>query len=52
MPLTRDFKEAITARLQSDPLFAQALLNEAATLFLNGEPNTAKLILDLIRNKV
>ncbi len=49
MPLTRDFKETITARLQSDPLFAQALLNEAATLFLNGEPDTAKLILrDLV----
>lgn len=49
MALTRDFKETITARVQSDPAFAQALLDEAATLFLNGEPDTAKLILrDLV----
>jgi hypothetical protein len=31
------------------PAFAQALLDEAATLFLNGEPETARLILrDLV----
>jgi DNA-binding phage protein len=28
-----------------DPVFAKALLNEAATLFLNGEPDSARLTL-------
>ncbi|MGH7960556.1 MAG: DNA-binding protein [Candidatus Binatia bacterium] len=37
------------ARVKTDPEFATALLEEAATLFLNGEPDTAKLILrDLV----
>ena len=49
MALTRDFKETVAARVQADPAFAQALLDEAATLFFNGEPDTAKLILrDLV----
>ena len=49
MALTRNFKETIIQRVQSDSSFAQALLDEAATLFLNGEPETARLILrDLV----
>lgn len=49
MALTRDFKDTVVARVQSDPDFAQSLLDEAATLFLNGEPDTAKFILrDLV----
>lgn len=49
MALTRDFKETVVARVQSDPAFAQALLDEAITLFVNGEPESAKLILrDLV----
>jgi hypothetical protein len=28
MALTRDFKETVAARVQSDPAFAQALLDE------------------------
>jgi len=49
MALTRDFKETVVARLQSDPAFAQALLDEAFTLFVNGDSESAKLILrDLI----
>ena len=49
MALTRDFKETVAARVQSDPAFAQALLDEAITLFVNGEPESAKLILrDLV----
>ncbi len=49
MALTRDFKETVVARVKNDPEFAQALLNEAATLFLNGEANLSKLILrDLV----
>lgn len=53
MALTRDFKETVAARVQTDPAFAQALLDEAVTLFFNGEPDTAKLILrDLVNATV
>ena len=49
MALTRDFKQTIAERLRRDPEFAKAMLDEAATLFLNGEPVTARLILrDLV----
>ena len=49
MALTRDFKETVFSRVKSDPAFAQALLDEALTLLLNGDPQTAKLILrDLV----
>ncbi len=53
MALTRDFKETVIARVKRDPAFAQSLLDEALTLFLNGEPDTAKLILrDLVNATV
>jgi DNA-binding phage protein len=53
MALTRDFKETVAARVRSDPAFAQALLDEAITLFVNGEPQPAKLILrDLVNATV
>jgi hypothetical protein len=53
MVLTRDFKETVAARVQADPAFAQALLDEAVTLFFNGESDTAKLILrDLVNATV
>src|SRR3546814_8736779 len=49
MTMTRDFKETVKERAGRDPPFAKALLDEAATLFLNGEPHTARLILrDLV----
>ena len=49
MALTRDFKETVVARVNRDPDFAKALLDEASTLFLNGEPESARLILrDLV----
>ena len=49
MALTRDFKHTVVERVERDPAFAQALLDEAATLFLNGEPELARAILrDLI----
>ncbi len=49
MALTREFKETVIARVKRDPAFAEALLDEALTLFLNGEPDTAKLVLrDLV----
>jgi len=53
MALTRDFKETVVGRVRRDPKFAKALLDEAATLFLNGEPETARLILrDLVNATV
>lgn len=49
MALTRDFKATIAARVERDPTFAKAMLNEAVTLFLNGEPDTARAMLrDLV----
>ena len=49
MALTRDFKKTVVARVERDPAFANALLDEAATLFLSGEPEMARLILrDLV----
>lgn len=50
MALTRDFKETVNARVQKDSEFAIALLDEAISLFLNGEPETARLILRDIVN--
>jgi len=49
MALTRHFKETVLERVHRDEAFATALLDEAATLFLNGEPETARLVLrDLV----
>ncbi|MBO1063272.1 transcriptional regulator [Dolichospermum flos-aquae UHCC 0037] len=50
MALTRDFTETVNARVQRDSKFAIALLDEAISLFLNGEPETARLILRDIVN--
>jgi len=53
MPLTRDFKQTVVERVQRDPEFAKAMLDEAAMLFLNGEPETARAILrDLVNATV
>lgn len=53
MALTRYFKETVNERVQRDPAYAVALLNEAISLFLNGEPETARLILrDLVNTTV
>jgi DNA-binding phage protein len=44
---------AMGRAVQSDPEFACALLDEAVTLFLNGGPETAKMILrDLVNATV
>ena len=49
MALTRNFKQTLIERVERDPEFAKALLDEAATLFLSDEPETARLILrDLV----
>ncbi len=53
MALTRDFRQTVAARVQRDPAFARAMLDEAATLFLNGEPDTARMMLrDLVNATV
>jgi hypothetical protein len=50
MVLTRNFKQTVLERVERDPKFAQALLDEAATLSLSGEPETARLMRrDLIK---
>ena len=49
MTLTRDYKQTLLERTERDPDFAKALLDEAATLFLSGEPDIARVILrDLV----
>lgn len=49
MALTRKFKQTVVERIERDPAFAVALLDETATLFLNGEPEMARLLLrDLV----
>ncbi len=45
MALTRNFKQTVIERVERDPEFAKALLDEAATLFLSDEPETARLTL-------
>jgi putative addiction module killer protein len=51
--LTRDCKATVADRASRDPAFAQALLDEAATAFLNGEPGVTRLILrDLVNATV
>lgn len=53
MALTRDFKETVTIRVQKDPDFAHALLDEAISALVSGEPETARLILrDLVNATV
>lgn len=53
MRLSRDFKHTVIERVQRDPAFAKSMLDEAATLFLNGEPDTARAILrDLVNATV
>ena len=49
MALTRDFRETVVERMERDPSFARAMLDEAATLLLNGEPGPARLVVrDLV----
>lgn len=53
MALTRDFKRTVLDRIQRDPEFACALLDESATLFLNGDADAARLVLrDLVNATV
>lgn len=53
MSTTRDYKDTINERVEKDPAFTAALLDEAVTLFLNGEPDVARLVLrDLVNATV
>ena len=53
MALTRDYIETVNKRVKQDPELAKALLDEATSLFLNGEPETARLILrDLVNSTI
>jgi DNA-binding phage protein len=45
MPLTRDFKRTIQARIESDPAFRDKLLREGVECLLSGELETGKAIL-------
>jgi RNA polymerase sigma factor (sigma-70 family) len=49
MALTRDFKETVFARAQSDVKFRQALFTEAINAYLAGDTSTGKAMLrDLV----
>lgn len=53
MVLSREFKETVKERAARDPAFAKAMLDEAATAFLNGEAQLARLILrDLVNASI
>jgi hypothetical protein len=45
MPLTKDFKETVQARLASDRKFRKALFQEAIECLLSGDVETGKAIL-------
>jgi hypothetical protein len=45
MPLTREFKETVRERVQSDPRFGEELLREGVECLLSGEIETGKILL-------
>ena len=45
MPLTRDFKETVRARIERDPAFREALLKEGVECLLAGDAETGKAAL-------
>jgi DNA-binding phage protein len=53
MAITRSFRDTVQERIERDDDFATALLDEAISLFLNGEPDLARLVLrDLVNATV
>lgn len=53
MRLTRNSRLTVVERIERDPDFAKAVLDEATALFLNGEPETARLLLrDLVNASI
>ena len=45
MPLTKDFRETVMARVKSDPDFRSGLIVEATNAFLMGDIETGKVLL-------
>ena len=45
MPLTRDFKATVQARIEHDPAYRQALLREGIECLLTGDLDAGKAIL-------
>lgn len=45
MALTRDFRQTVRDRAQSDPAFRAALLSEAIELLLSGDVETGRALL-------
>jgi len=45
MVLTRSFKDFIKAKIESDPEFRQASLQEAVQTLISGDANTARAVL-------
>ena len=45
MPLTRDFKKTIQARIERDPAFGEELLTEGVDCLLSGDVDTGKAVL-------
>lgn len=45
MALTRDYKDTIRERAEKDPMFAISLMNEAVSSFLDGDSETARIVL-------
>lgn len=53
MVLSRDSSMTVVDRIRRDPTFAIGLLDEAVSLFLNGEPDVARLVLrDLVNGTI
>ncbi|MDO8359821.1 MAG: transcriptional regulator [Devosia sp.] len=45
MPVSRDFRTTVKARVERDPAFRAALLTEVVDLFLGGDVQTGKAML-------
>lgn len=45
MPLTKDFKDTVKARMERSPKFRRAMLREAIECFLSGDLDTGKAML-------
>ena len=45
MPLTRDFKETIKARIERDPAFREELLRKGVQCLLSGDVDIGKAVL-------
>ncbi|WP_296002368.1 transcriptional regulator [Rugamonas sp.] len=48
MTLARDASLTIIERMEREPAFAKLMLDEAASVFLNGEPNLSRAILHML----